>query len=69
MQVMHEETSLGQHLTREQFVRLDPGKVYDDIVRGGCCGAPGYIFRREDGVIGVEDANATWLADRDLAAA
>ena len=66
---LDEETPLGRLLTRKQFVRLDPGKVYDDLVRGGCCGAPAYIFQRDDGTIGIEDTNSAYVDDDDHEAA
>lgn len=65
MVMLDEENPLGRLLTREQFVRLDPGKVYDELCESGACGAPAYIFQREDGSIGVDDANSVYLDDDD----
>jgi hypothetical protein len=48
----------GWEIPREEFIKLDPGKVYDDIVRAGFGGAPGVVLRREDGTISVEDWHA-----------
>jgi hypothetical protein len=67
--MLDEETTLGRYLTRDEFARLDPCKVYDDLMRGGACGAPAYIFMREDGTIGVDDANSVYLDDDDYEAA
>jgi hypothetical protein len=47
-------TVFGHEITREEFVTLDRGKSYDDIV---CCGFGGaVVLRRKDGTIGVEMA-------------
>jgi hypothetical protein len=49
---------LGRELSRDEFMRLDPGNVYHDLVAAGACGAPGVVFMRPDGSVGVEDGNA-----------
>ena len=70
MVMLDEETPLGRLLTREEFASIDPGKIYDDLMRSGACGAPAYIFVREDGTIGIDDANSVYLDDegQELAA-
>jgi hypothetical protein len=46
---------LGKEVTRERFLRLDLGKVYDDLRAFGACGAPAIIFQRPDGTLGIEE--------------
>jgi hypothetical protein len=55
---LDDDNKLGRRLTREQFVALDPGKVFDDLTKQGACGAPGVLFVRDDGAVGIEDANS-----------
>ncbi len=38
---------LGKEITRDRFLKLDLGKVYDDLLAFGACGAPAIIFQME----------------------
>ena len=46
---------MGRFLTREEFVRLDPGKVYDDVTNGRCNGVYGFFYRAKGGKVGIEE--------------
>jgi hypothetical protein len=60
---------LGKEITRDRFLKLDLGKVYDDLLAFGACGAPAIIFQRPDGTLGIEERdnlNLTIVQDIDL---
>lgn len=62
---------LGKELTRDRFLKLDLGKLYDDLRAFGACGAPAIIFQRPDGTLGIEERdnlNLTIVQDIDLIA-
>lgn len=45
---------LGRVLTREEFVKLDPGLVFDCLTNGGTDGVDAILFERSDGRVGAE---------------
>jgi hypothetical protein len=56
-----EPTELGTVITREEFIRLDPGEVYDNLM---CCGDEAIIFRHvEGGHVAVEAGGSVWLEE------
>lgn len=62
---------LGKELTRDRFLKLDLGKLYDDLRAFGACGAPAIILQRPDGTLGIEERdnlNLTIVQDIDLIA-
>jgi hypothetical protein len=46
----------GTLMSREEYIALDPGEVYDDPTYAGCCGAPGVVFRHRNGCVALADA-------------
>ena len=58
---LKDETALGWRLSREEFCKIDPRKVYDDLVRSGCCGAPGVVFLSAKGRVSIEDVHSTYV--------
>jgi hypothetical protein len=62
---------LGKEITRDRFLKLDSGRIYDDLRAFGACGAPAIIFQRPDGTLGIEERdnlNLTMVQDIDLIA-
>jgi hypothetical protein len=57
--VYYNDDVLGTVITREEFIKLDPGEVYDNLM---CCGAEAVIFRHVDtGHVAVEDGDSVWV--------
>jgi len=58
---LKDTTALGWRLSYDEFRRIDPRKVYDDLVHSGCCGAPGVVFLNVDGRVSIEDVHSTYV--------
>jgi hypothetical protein len=56
--VYYNDKEIGTLITREEFIKLDPGTVYDNLTYAGCSEADVVIFRRPTGEIAVEDADS-----------
>jgi hypothetical protein len=57
----NDSVKLGTAISRDEFIRMDPGEIYDHLT---CCGAPAIIFRHDNGGhVVVEDCNSVFLDD------
>jgi hypothetical protein len=55
---------LGRLLTKAEFVKLDPGKLFDDLT-GNCDGDCATFYVDGDGVVGIVSNVHSYVLDDD----